>query len=352
VASKYNISLKQIYREIQKDIIKEMNSCVPQTVSLLQENFINNIQTNDYFTLEEKQVISLYLNNYNSFTEENINEFNNGLLNEGLKDWLGNAWSKIKNVFSNIKDFVAKIWTSIKEFVIEQCKKAYAWAKAKFEPLIPKITSAIKQIKDKAQLSKELIHMDSIYNWLKTNAYSWLETYGKAAKDALDGEGSMMAMKEMIFNSNFTRILVEATEEIPTDITKPETISTLKKIGIAIGPLLKTIAFVFNPLKYIVVQLAKFLAPKLLEGLNIFIEKIGGPKAIKYIVLPVIFVEVAELAGAFHGIDDLLKEALGLIPVVGPYIEIILQIGHTVFIALAIYEIFHKVEKGLEVSAT
>ena len=30
----------------------------------------------DYFTLEEKQAVSLYLKYYDSFTEENINEFN------------------------------------------------------------------------------------------------------------------------------------------------------------------------------------------------------------------------------------------------------------------------------------
>jgi phage-related protein len=345
-------SLKQIYREIQKDIIKEINSCIPQTVFLLQENFINNIQTNDYFTLEEKQVISLYLKYHDSFTEENINKFSNGLLNEGLKDWIGNAWSKIKNVFSNIKDFVAKVWASIKKFIVEQCKKAYSWAKAKFKVLQPKIVSFIKKVKDKAQLAIEVSHIDNIYDWLKSNAYSFLEKYGKAAETALGGEGSAMAMKEMIFNSNFTRILAEATEEVPTDVTNPETISVWKKIGVAVGPLLKALSFVFNPLKALLSLLIKTATSQLLNSLAQFIQKLGGPGAIKYAILPGIMTEIAELMGAFHGADDLLKQALGLIPVVGPYIETILHVGHYIFIALAFYEIMHETAEGLKIQST
>ena len=346
------LSLIHLYKEIQKGIVKEINqNSIPQSSFLLQENFISNIQTNDYFTIQEKQAISLYLNHYDSFTEENINIFSNGLLNEGLKDWIGSAWSKIKNVFSNIKDFVAKVWASIKKFIIEQCKKAYTWAKAKFKALQPKIASFIEKVKDKAQLAIEVSHIDNVYNWFKSNAYSFLEKYGEAAEAALGGEGSAMAMKEMIFNSNFTRILVEATEEVPTDITKPETISTWKKIGIAIGPLLKALSFVFNPLKALVSLFIKLKAKQILNDLAFIIEKLGGPKAVQYVILPAIATEIAELMGAFHGADDLLKQALGLIPGVGPYIETILHVGHYIFIALAFYEIMHETTHGLKPQA-
>jgi hypothetical protein len=346
------LSLIHLYKEIQKGIVKEINqNSIPQSSFLLQENFISNIQTNDYFTIQEKQAISLYLNHYNSFTEENINIFSNGLLNEGLKDWIGSAWSKIKNVFSNIKDFVTKVWASIKKFVIEQCKKAYTWAKAKFKALQPKIASFIEKVKDKAQLAKEVSHIDAVFAWLKTHAYSFLDQYGEAAEKALGGEGGAMEMKEMIFNSNFTRILAEATEEVPTDITNPETISIWKKIGVAIGPLLKTLSFVFNPLKALVTLLVKTAAPQLLNSLAQFIQKLGGPGAIKYTILPAILTEVAELMGAFYGADDLLNQALGLIPGVGPYIETILHVGHYIFIALAFYEIMHETTHGLKPQA-
>ena len=48
------------YKEIKKDIINEINSVIPYSISLIQENFIKNIQTNDYFTIEEKQALALY----------------------------------------------------------------------------------------------------------------------------------------------------------------------------------------------------------------------------------------------------------------------------------------------------
>jgi len=55
--------------------------------------------------------------------------------------------------------------------------------------------------------------------------------------------------------------------------------------------------------------------------------------------------------GAFHGADDLLNQALGLIPGVGPYIETILHVGHYIFIALAFYEIMHETTHGLKPQA-
>jgi hypothetical protein len=349
----YNISLKQIYRELQKDIIEEINNnCIPQTLFLLQENFINNIQTNEYFTLEEKQAISLYLKHNSTFTEKNVNEFTNGLLNEGLKNWLGSAWGKIKNVFGNIKDFSSKIWASIKKFIVEQCKKAYSWAKGKFESLKPKIVAFMQKIKDKAQLTKEIFHIDSIYDWLKTNAYSFLNKYGQAAEKALGGEESAMGMREIIFNSNFTRILAEANEEIPTDITKPETIGILKKLGVGVEILLKTLAFVFNPFKALIAWVVKLAAPKMISGLAKFVQSLGGPKAIEYVVLPTLFTETAELMGVFNGADNLLEKALSLIPGVGPYIESILHIGHYIFITLAWYEILHEISGGLKTKSS
>ena len=169
---------------IYKQLIKEINTIyIPQTVVLLENNLINNIQSNDYFTVGEKQAVSLYLEYYNTFTEENINEFSSGLLNEGLKDWIGSAWNKIKNVFGNIKDFAVKIWESIKKFVIEQGKKAYNWAKNKLKTAAGKVKQEIVAIKDKAQLAIEATHINKVHDWLVISAVKILDNLGKKAEE-------------------------------------------------------------------------------------------------------------------------------------------------------------------------
>lgn len=336
-----HISLNKLYKEIKKDIINEINSVIPYSISLIQENFINNIQINDYFTVEEKQVLSLYFTYNSVINEENVINFSKGLLNEGVADWIGSAWDKVKGAFNNIKNFVVKIWTSIKTFVISQCNKAFGWAKSKFNSLKPKITKAILDIKDKAQLAKEILHADEIYDWLKANTVKFFDKYGVKAEDELESGTTA----EAIFDSRFTTLLLEQPEAIPTDITKPETISTWKKLGIGAEKVLKVLSVVFNPLKALVIALAKTTAPYLLTKFGELIEKIGGPKAIPYIVLPTALVSVSEIFGAFHGIDGLFKGALDLIPGIGQFISPILEIGHYIFFALALFEIIHEVSQ-------
>jgi hypothetical protein len=333
---------------IYKNIINEINNnAIPQTTILLENNLISNIQSNYYFTIEERQAIALYLEHYDKFTEENINDFSSGLLNEGLKDWIGSAWNKIKNVFGNIKDFVAKIWKSIKDFVIEQSKKAYNWAKGKLNKYVPKIKEQIIAIKDKAQLAVEATHINKIYDFLKPYIVTMFDNLGKKAE-----EKAITEIKEVVMNSTFTRLLVEETESIPTDITKPETISWLKKIGVAIGPLLETLALIFNPIKFALVKIFKELGPQALNKLSEFVAKLGGPSPIKYVILPAIFVELLELAGLFHGADDLIKVALNLVPGIGSALDIIMEVGHFIFIALACYEILHEILHGITTDTT
>lgn len=333
---------------IYEQLTKEVNTvAIPQTVMLLENNLINNIQSNDYFTIEERQAVSLYLKYYNTFTEENVNEFSGGLLNEGLRDWIGSAWNKIKNVFGNIKDFVTKVWKSIKDFVMEQSKKAYNFAKGKLNQYVPEIKKKLVAIKDKAQLSVEADHINKIYEWLQPYIPTMFNNLGKKAE-----EKAITEIKEVVMNSTFTRLLVEETESIPTDITKPETVSWWKKIGIAIKPLLETLALIFNPIKFALVKIFKELTPQILNELSKFIAKLGGPAPINYIILPGILVEALELNGVFNGVDDLITASLNLIPGIGPAIETILEVGHWIFLALAWYEIFAELKHGITTDTT
>ena len=86
-----HISLNKLYKEVKKDIINEINSVIPYSISLIQENFIKNVQTNDYFTLEEKQALSLYFAYNDVINEENIANFNKGLLNKVSEPIAGNT---------------------------------------------------------------------------------------------------------------------------------------------------------------------------------------------------------------------------------------------------------------------
>jgi hypothetical protein len=344
IKSKNPYHLTSIYEQLTKEV---NTVAIPQTVMLLENNLINNIQGNDYFTIEERQAVSLYLKYYNTFNEENVNEFSGGLLNEGLRDWIGSAWDKIKNVFGNIKDFVAKVWKSIKDFVMEQSKKAYNFAKSKFNQHVPELKKKLVAIKDKAQLSIEAAHINKIYEWLKPYIPTMFNNLGKKAE-----EKAITEIKEVVMNSTFTRILVEETESIPTDITKPETVAWWKKIGIAIKPLLETLALIFNPIKFALVKIFQELTPQILNELSKFIAKLGGPAPINYIILPGILVEVLELKGVFNGVDDLIKVSLNLIPGIGPALETIMDVGHIIFMLLALYEIGHEVIHGFTTDTT
>jgi hypothetical protein len=338
------IQLNKLIKESLASVIRDINQeAIPNTISLLQENFINNISDNEYFNLEEKQAISLYFKYNKDINEENIAKFNSGLLNEGLKDIFLKAIAKVKNIFGGIKNFVVKIWSSIKKFVIEWGRKAYNAIKGKVTQLKPKIESFLKNAKDKAALVKEFSHITDVYEWLKTKVTSFLDNYTEKITGVADN-----TLKENIFNKDFTFVLTEAeTLEIPTDITNPETIKKWEKLNIPWKTLFKAITFVFNPIKALALQLVKFASNKMFDGISQLVSKLGGPSAIDYVILPAIVSEIAELSGLFHGADELLKEALGLIPGVGPFIEVILHVGHYLFVALAVYEILHEVGVGL-----
>lgn len=336
----FNKLIRESFSKVIRDINKE---AIPNTISLFQENFISNISTNEYFTLEERQGIALYFQYNNTLNESSIIEFHSGLLNEGLKDIFLKAVDKVKNIFGNIKNFVVKIWASIKKLVLEWGRKAYNAVKAKISSLKPKIENFLKNAKDKAVLIKEFSHIEDVYQWLKTKASTLWDGYIEKVTGTINN-----SLKENIFNKEFTSILSEAeTAQIPTDITNPETVKSWEKMNIPWKTIFKAITFVFNPFKALALVWLKAKGNQILDGVSKLVDKLGGPKAIDYVIIPAIFTEVAELSGVFHGADELLKEALGLIPGIGDFIEVILHVGHILFVSLAVYEILHEVGAGL-----
>jgi len=341
------IQVNRLIKESLAKIIKDINQkAIPNTIILFQENFIANIHINEHFTLEERQGITLYFKHNNTLNESTISDFHKGLLNEGLKDIFLKAIEKVKSVFGGIKNFVVKIWTSIKKLVLEWGRKAYNAVKGKITPLKSKIENALKNAKDKAALVKEFSHINDVYEWLKNKAVNFLDSYAEKATGTVDS-----SLKENIFNKEFTSLLIEVeTGQIPTDITSPETIKFWEKVNIPWKTIFKAITFVFNPIKALALSLIKYAGNKMFDGISILVSKLGGPSAIDYVILPAILSEVLELSGVFHGADEILKEALGLIPGVGPFIEVILHVGHYLFVALAVYEILHEVGVGLGLS--
>ena len=86
----------------------------------LQKEYINNIDRSSLFSESECKYLKEYFKTYDSINESNIRK-HNLLLKEGffgdVAKFFGDAWSKIKQVYGNIKDFVLKVWEFLKESV-------------------------------------------------------------------------------------------------------------------------------------------------------------------------------------------------------------------------------------------
>lgn len=371
-----------------KQIKETLNSFTkrefPKALKKLENNLIEHIDTNEFFTLAERNAVKLFFKHYSVLNESNIKLFSANILQEGFFDTIKSigssvvkgikgAWQKIKTIIGNVGKWLSKVWQSIKNTLIGRfatkvykmvsdllgSKEAKAAADEALDEYL-KGTVGKVEIEKVKPLEKEGFHMRECVKWGKKGVENWFDSKDVASKapDMNTIEDKISDLEESFFTSDVSKFLFEAEmTELPTDIFAPGAEAQWKKLGEKtlkiLGYILKGLAWITNPIYKLVMTIVTGSAKIFLNGASKLIAFIKGPPAIVYTILPIIIAETAELKHAFDSVTDFIDTAtsfIGWAEYVGPGVVTVLKtlISFTsiVFSALAYFEIFEKILEG------
>jgi hypothetical protein len=330
--------LKQLIKEVKKEI---SFSLIPKTIKIVQEEFIKSIPNNDYFTSGEKQALSLYLESHSSFHRKNIVLFESQV-NEGIADWFRSGWEKVKSTFGGIKNYVVKVWAQIKKAFTDLISKGKTAIKGLIEKNKNKITEAFKKAlngPDRDDLIAEInyiLKIDSFFKGKIEDPSTMIDAIGDKVVEPViaKAEEAGENIQENIFNKQTTEhlnnpnILLEAEEN--------------SKWKAWLGNIIK---IALNPVMGIVSITGSWASSKILTLISKFIEKIGGPKAMEFHVIPELISAVMEISGVFNSswswVEEKIKEYSAYIPYADDLIKI-WEFGHYVLLAYAIIELIKE----------
>ena len=363
----YKISDQRLRELVLEFDMRVSFGAIPQTIKMIQHDFISSIPTNDYFTDGEKQALNLYFESYSTLHSKNILLFESQI-NEGIASWFKSAVKKVKEVFGNIKEYVVKLWGKIKDTFKSVMIKFWGWIKGKVKQLSAyvkkKLQDAINGPK-KAPLQKELKQVGESFDWvsswwsqLKSDAVKTLAFIGDKIKAGITSKLSNLfgkaeeeektAVAENIFNKTLTEglintnklslILEEEGEDKGNFLTAKGWKNNWKKyvwniVKILLNPIMGTLGVV-----------GSWAGEKLLDGASLLISKLGGPGPYKFHILPELVMVGSEISGLFnsteHHFMDLLKPYIEMIPGLETIIHF-WHFGHKILLGYAIFETIH-----------
>jgi len=363
----YKISDQRLRELVLEFDVRVSFGAIPQTIKMIQHDFISSIPTNDYFTDGEKQALNLYFESYSTLHSKNILLFESQI-NEGIASWFKSAVKKVKEVFGNIKEYVVKLWGKIKDTFKSVMIKFWGWIKGKVKQLSAyvkkKLQDAINGPK-KAPLQKELKQVGESFDWvsswwsqLKSDAVKTLAFIGDKIKAGITSKLSNLfgkaeeeektAVAENIFNKTLTEglintnklslILEEEGEDKGNFLTAKGWKNNWKKyvwniVKILLNPIMGTLGVV-----------GSWAGEKLLDGASLLISKLGGPGPYKFHILPELVMVGSEISGLFnsteHHFMDLLKPYIEMIPGLETIIHF-WHFGHKILLGYAIFETIH-----------
>jgi hypothetical protein len=342
-----NLKLTNITKELIKEIKTEITfSLIPKTIKIVQEEFIKSIPNNDYFTSGEKQALALYFKSYSTFHSKNVMLFESKV-DEGVADWFKSGWEKIKSTFGGIKNYVVKIWTKIKKFFIDLISKGKDVVKGMVDKAKGKIKSGFEKAingPNKDPLLDELKNIINIANWLKTKVNSPENVITKVADKVVEptiekAETEVEKIQENIFTEHLTAHLINSNL-----LLESENESKWKKW------LMNIVKIILNPVMGGIGVIGSWAGSKILTLVAKFVEKLGGPKAVKYHVTPEIIFAALEASGAYEGawnwVEEKIKEYAKYIPFAGELIEL-WHFGHKILFGYAVFEIIKEIAEGL-----
>jgi hypothetical protein len=146
-------NVKNMYQSylVESQVIDPiMKKEFPSALKMLEEAFIKHVSYSDAFSIEEKEAVRVYTDNYGYvITEQKVNHFysQKHLINEGLLSWFGKFWEKLKNFGKNIKDFIMKVWESMKNFIVGKVEGIKDFAKNKLKEATGAIIKFLKKSK-------------------------------------------------------------------------------------------------------------------------------------------------------------------------------------------------------------
>jgi len=342
-----DLKLTNITKKLIKEIKTEITfSLIPKTIKIVQEEFIKSIPNNDYFTSGEKQALALYFESYSTFHSKNMMLFESQV-DEGVADWFKSGWEKIKSTFGGIKNYVVEIWNKIKKFFVDLISKGKDIVKGMVDKAKGKIKTGFEKVlngPNKDALLDELKNIIDIAKWFKTKVTSPENVITKVADKVVEptiekAETEVEKIQENIFNEHLTAHLVNSNL-----LLESENESKWKKW------LMSIVKIILNPVMGSIGVAGSWLSSEILTLIARFVEKLGGPKAVKYYVTPEIIFAALEVSGAYKGawnwVEEKIKEYAKYIPFAGELIEL-WHFGHKILFGYAVFEIIKEIVEGL-----
>lgn len=335
----------------KRRLIEEVNariifSAIPKTINSIQEDFINNISNNEFFTEGEKQALALFFESNSKVTSKSTQLFESQI-DEGIADWFKSGIAKVKKVFGSIKDYVVKVWTKIKTAFIDLIQKGTEWISS----MIDKIKSPVKKGFEKAlqgpnkdALIDEITNATKIYQWIKSkisNPSSFISFLDDKVVDGADSKIEQEAEKieENIF-----------TLEITSHLSNPKILLEAEGKSKWLKYVMNAIKIILNPVMGTIGVVGSWAGSKLFSAASKFIEKLGGPEAVDYHVTPEIIMAAMEISGIYEGawkwVLELLEKYGKEIPFISELIHFF-EFGHKILIGYAIFEIIKEVGEGV-----
>lgn len=329
-------------------------SLVPKTISIVKEEFIRSIPTNDYFTNEEKYALSLYFQTQTNFNNRSIRLFESQV-NEDVASWFKTGWKKLKQVFGNIKDYVVKLWTKIKDAFINVIKKGYDWIQGQINSLKDKVSDKVQKVltgPDKNAFLEEVKNLIDIQKFLKNKLQKPQDIVGAMDASVIDAAASKAAedgnkVQENINGNIFTKEITEALINLNSLILESKNSPWMKWIG-------NIIKIVLNPIMGTIGVVGQWAGTQFLNKASKFIEKLGGPKAVDYHVTPEMVFAILEVTGLYEGawehVLEYVNEYVKVIPFLGQLIHF-WEFGHKLLIVYACIEIIVQLYKSIQSGA-
>jgi hypothetical protein len=332
-------SLTKLLTEVSNKITF---SAIPQTVKIVQEEFIKTISTNTYFSERERGALALYFES-NSIIHSKKAQLFESQLEEGVVEWFKSGYEKVKKVFGSIKEYVSKLWGQIKQAFSTLMEKGIAWVQNAVKTVQKKAKQLFDQhVKgiDGDELYNEVTALLKMGKFIGTKSSKFFEIISdlvpnieEKATEKLEAEADKI--QESIFPSEITsylsnpRILLEAESEN----------KWLKY-------LMNIIKIVLNPVLGTIVVVGKWAGEEGLTLASKLIAKLGGPSPLTFHILPPLTLAIMEAFQQFKGIEGWVMEFITsefakLIPGLDT-LTMLWELGKTILFIYAIYEIIKE----------
>ena len=303
----------------------------------LQKEYINNIHKSSLFNESECKYLKDYFKTYESINESNIRK-HNLLLKEGflgnVGKFFGDAWSKIKQVYGNIKDFVLKLWDFLKTSAIKVSKAAYSYIKNKFSSKKNALIAYLNKHENHGSRDKELQTSAKLFNFFKgyiTKFWNTLST--SVLNNPVLSQMGQNSLKEVFTSRRMFKLL-------ESEIVHPEQWIKNPAAQKIITVLMKIVKFITSPIQFALVELTKLGIGRLFEASNQLAIKLGsGIEDIEWIVLPAAVVAAIESIPPIHDfVHHISEEILGAIFGDSTGISVLLEAGSIIYMIYAIHE--------------